>query len=124
MPETALPLIGARGGKTSQSLKFRTLLFNHVVKIIVKFRETKSSYFFVQIRYTQKNTFRVRISCMPSPLEFIRTVKLELKQVKWPSHEAALKMTILVIITSLAVAVYSGGLDYLFTSLLTQTINR
>lgn len=61
---------------------------------------------------------------MPSPLEFIRSVKLELKQVKWPSHETALKMTILVIITSLAVALYSGGLDYLFTSLLSQILNR
>lgn len=61
---------------------------------------------------------------MPSPLEFIRSVKLELKQVKWPSHQTALKMTVLVIITSLAVAVYSGGLDYLFTAILSQTLNR
>lgn len=61
---------------------------------------------------------------MPSPLEFIRSVKLELKQVKWPSHQTALKMTILVIITSLAVALYSGGLDYLFTAMLSQTLNR
>jgi len=61
---------------------------------------------------------------MPSPLEFVRSVKLELKQVKWPSHESALKMTVLVIITSLAVALYSGGLDYLFTTVLQQTLNR
>jgi preprotein translocase subunit SecE len=61
---------------------------------------------------------------MPRPLEFIRSVRLELKQVKWPSHESALKMTILVIITSLIVAIYSGGLDYLFTTMLAQTINR
>jgi len=61
---------------------------------------------------------------MPSPLEFIRSVKLELKQVKWPSHQTALKMTILVIITSLAVAFYSGGLDYLFTTMLSQALKR
>ena len=58
------------------------------------------------------------------PLEYIRSVRLELKQVKWPSHQTALKMTILVIITSLAVALYSGGLDYLFTSLLQQALNH
>lgn len=61
---------------------------------------------------------------MSRPLEFIRSVRLELKQVKWPSHQTALKMTILVIIASLAVALYSGGLDYLFTSLLQNALNR
>ncbi len=58
------------------------------------------------------------------PLEFIRTVRLELKQVKWPSHQTAMKMTILVIITSTIVALYSGGLDYLFTTMIQQVLNR
>jgi preprotein translocase SecE subunit len=66
----------------------------------------------------------IKYPCMPSPLEFIRSVRLELKQVKWPSHETALKMTVLVIITSAAVALYSGGLDYLFTTVLQQALNR
>jgi len=61
---------------------------------------------------------------MPRPIEYIRSVKLELKQVKWPTHESAMKMTVLVIITSLAVALYSGGLDYLFTTMLSQALNR
>ena len=61
---------------------------------------------------------------MSRPLEYIRSVRLELKQVKWPSHQTALKMTILVIITSTAVALYSGGLDYLFTTMLQQALNR
>jgi preprotein translocase SecE subunit len=61
---------------------------------------------------------------MPRPLEFIRSVRLELKQVKWPSHESALKMTVLVIITSLAVALYAGGLDYLFTTILANALNH
>ena len=58
------------------------------------------------------------------PLEFLRSVKIELKQVKWPSHESALKMTLLVIITAIAVAIYSGGLDYLFTTMLQQSLSR
>ncbi len=58
------------------------------------------------------------------PIEFIRSVKLELAQVKWPSHKEALKMTILVIVTSTAVALYSGGLDYLFTTMLQSALSR
>jgi len=66
----------------------------------------------------------LKYSGMSRLLEFIRSVKLELKQVKWPSHESALKMTALVIIVSLIVAIYSGGLDYLFTTMLQQALNH
>ncbi|KKS93517.1 MAG: Preprotein translocase, SecE subunit [Candidatus Collierbacteria bacterium GW2011_GWC2_43_12] len=61
---------------------------------------------------------------MSRPLEFLRSVKLELAQVKWPSHQEALKMTILVIITTAIVAAYSGGLDYIFTVALQSVLNR
>lgn len=61
---------------------------------------------------------------MPRPLEFIRSVKLELTKVKWPSHAEALKMTALVIVTSAAVAIYSGSLDYIFTALLQKVLSR
>ena len=60
---------------------------------------------------------------MPRPLDFLRSVKLELNQVKWPSHQEALKMTILVIVTSAAVAIYAGGLDYLFTAALQSVLS-
>ena len=61
---------------------------------------------------------------MSRPIEFIRSVKLELAQVKWPSHNEALKMTVLVIVTSAAVAIYSGGLDYIFTTMLQSALSR
>lgn len=61
---------------------------------------------------------------MSRPLEFIRSVKLELAQVKWPTHQEALKMSVLVIVTSTAVALYSGGLDYIFTIMLQSALNR
>ena len=57
-------------------------------------------------------------------LEFLRSVKLELAQVKWPSHAEAMKMTVLVIITTFIVAIYSGGLDYIFTAALQTVLNR
>jgi len=58
------------------------------------------------------------------PLEFLRSVKLELAQVKWPSHKEAMKMTVLVIVTTIIVAIYSGGLDYIFPAALQTAINR
>lgn len=61
---------------------------------------------------------------MSRPLEFLRSVKLELNQVKWPSHQEALKLTVMVIITTAIVAAYSGGLDYLFTIALQSVLNR
>ena len=61
---------------------------------------------------------------MPRPLEFIRSVKLELLQVKWPSHQEAVRLTFLVIATSVVVALYSGGLDVVFTTLVQKIITR
>lgn len=61
---------------------------------------------------------------MLKPLDFLRSVKLELNQVRWPSHQEAIKMTVLVIVTSAAVALYSGGLDYVFTAALQSVLNR
>lgn len=61
---------------------------------------------------------------MLRPLKFMRSVKLELAQVKWPSHQEAVKMTVLVVVASTAVAIYSGGLDYLFTTMLQSVLSR
>ena len=61
---------------------------------------------------------------MPRPLEFLRSVKLEMAQVKWPSHQETVRMTIMVIIVSAVVAGYAGGLDVVFTTLLQKLINR
>jgi len=61
---------------------------------------------------------------MPRPLEFLRSVKLEMNQVKWPSHQETVRMTFLVIIVSAVVALYAGGLDVVFTSMIQQLINR
>lgn len=57
-------------------------------------------------------------------LKFLHSVKVELNQVKWPSHQEALKMTAMVIITTIIVAAYSGGLDYIFTVALQTVLSR
>lgn len=52
-----------------------------------------------------------------SPAEYIRNVRIELKKVEWPTKQHIYKATILVIIVSIIVGIYLGGLDYLFTNL-------
>ncbi len=53
-----------------------------------------------------------------SPKEYLQEVKAELKKVAWPSRESLIQSTTLVILVSVAVGAFLGGLDYLFTSLL------
>lgn len=59
-----------------------------------------------------------------APVEFIREVKVELASVKWPSRQETAKLTAMVIGVSLFVALYIGGLDLAFTSLIQSIINR
>jgi preprotein translocase subunit SecE len=49
------------------------------------------------------------------PLTFIKEVVSELKQVTWPTRQETIQSTVIVIVLSVAVGIYIGGLDYLFT---------
>lgn len=42
----------------------------------------------------------------------------ELKRVNWPSRQETVQLTIAVILVSLAVAIFLGFLDFIFTSVL------
>ena len=53
---------------------------------------------------------------------FLREVKLELKKVTWPSKKEIIKHTLLVIGISLAVALFLGAMDLLFTWLLNNFV--
>lgn len=57
------------------------------------------------------------IKSIPS---FLRETKGELKKVDWPSRNTAIKYTLIVIGASLAVALFLGGLDFLFTYLINK----
>lgn len=57
-----------------------------------------------------------------NPLAYLRAVKVELDLVKWPSHQETLRLTAVVIIGSIAVGAYIGGLDIVFINLLTRLI--
>lgn len=49
---------------------------------------------------------------------YIGEVREELKKVSWPSREEVIRLTGVVIISSVIVGLYLGGLDYIFTQLL------
>ena len=46
-----------------------------------------------------------------NPLQFIKEVRQELKKVTWPTRAETIKLTGMVIIISLFVAFFIGGLD-------------
>lgn len=52
--------------------------------------------------------------------QFLREVKIELKKVTWPSRRDVIRYTLIVIGVSLAVAVFLGGLDLLFSFLINR----
>lgn len=52
-------------------------------------------------------------------VSYFKDTVTELKLVTWPSRQQTLKLTAIVIAISVFVGAYVGGLDYLFTSVLT-----
>ncbi len=47
-------------------------------------------------------------------ITFLKESRVELKKVRWPTREEAIRYTMSVILISAALAVFLGGLDYLF----------
>lgn len=54
---------------------------------------------------------------MVRPVAFLKEVKEELAKVAWPTREATIRYTVLVIIVAVAVGVFLGGLDYILTAI-------
>jgi preprotein translocase subunit SecE len=53
---------------------------------------------------------------------FLKEVRVELKKVNWPTKKETIKYTLIVIGASLTVMVFLGGLDFLFTWLITKFV--
>ena len=53
---------------------------------------------------------------------YLKDVRVELGKVNWTTREQTTRYTLLVIGVSLGVAVFLGGLDYLFSFLLNTFI--
>jgi len=67
----------------------------------------------------------MKIGDIPEKIvDFLKEVGLEIKKVNWPSRQATIRYTLVVIGVSLAVALFLGGLDVLFQYLLNRFILR
>lgn len=54
--------------------------------------------------------------------DYLHEVKVEVKKVEWPTRQETLKYTAIVVGISLFVAVFLGGLDFIFTNLLKRFV--
>lgn len=52
---------------------------------------------------------------MTQPVKFFREIYDELKLVVWPTRAEIIRLTTIVIILSVIMGLYIGGLDYIFT---------
>lgn len=55
---------------------------------------------------------------MAKPVKFLTEVKEELTKVTWPKQNEVIRLTSIVIIVSVIVGLYIGGLDFIFTKLM------
>ncbi|HJY98154.1 MAG TPA: preprotein translocase subunit SecE [Patescibacteria group bacterium] len=55
---------------------------------------------------------------------FLREVRLELSKVTWPSRDETIRLTLIVFLVSGIIGGFVGGLDYLFTRLLTLVVTK
>ena len=58
-----------------------------------------------------------------SIISYIREVKAETKNIKWPTRKQVTGYTSVIIVLSLLLAVYVGSLDALFAKLLSIILN-
>jgi len=59
---------------------------------------------------------------MTTPVTFLKEVRDELKKVVWPTRDEVIRLTSLVIVISLIVGFFLGGLDYVFTKIMALII--
>jgi len=54
--------------------------------------------------------------------KYISEVKAEVKKVSWPTKEKAIKDSTIVVVVSLATALFLGGIDYILSYLISLAI--
>jgi preprotein translocase subunit SecE len=59
---------------------------------------------------------------MKPVLNFLSEVRMELSKVAWPTRNEVIKLTMIVFLVSIILGAYVGGLDLLFTRILTAVV--
>ncbi len=57
-------------------------------------------------------------------VRYLSEVRSELSKVVWPKRQEVIKLTLMVIIISVIVGLYVGGLDFIFTRLLSTLLGH
>ena len=57
-------------------------------------------------------------------VNYLKDVRSELSKVVWPKREEVIKLTLIVLIISVVVGAYVGGLDFVFTKALEFVVER
>lgn len=55
-------------------------------------------------------------------VNFIQEARVELKKVNWPTKQQTINYTLIVIGLSVAMALFLGGLDFVFSDILKKLI--
>ncbi len=71
---------------------------------------------------TSDYEFAIILNMFGKIATFLKEVKLEIRKVNWPTRRQTIRYTLIVLGISLVIAVFLGGLDYLFTMLLEKFI--
>ncbi|HKC05119.1 MAG TPA: preprotein translocase subunit SecE [Patescibacteria group bacterium] len=61
---------------------------------------------------------------MGNIVNFFSEVRVELSKVTWPKRDEVIRLTLIVFLVSGIIGAYVGGLDYLFTRLLTLVVTK
>ena len=68
--------------------------------------------------------FLLQFDPVKSIVSFFSEVRSELLKVTWPKRDEVIKLTIIVLLVSVVVGAYVGGLDYLFTKALEIIVSK
>ena len=52
-----------------------------------------------------------------SPVIFLKEVQEELKKVVWPTREEVIRLTVVVMLVSLIVGLFLGGIDFILVKI-------
>lgn len=61
---------------------------------------------------------------MTKAFDFLASVKVELEKVVWPTPEQTIRLTIIVIIVTIVVGFFVGGIDFILTKVLESVLSK
>lgn len=61
---------------------------------------------------------------MNKVFDFLSEVRVELEKVVWPTPNQTIRLTVIVILVTMTVGFFVGGVDYLLTKLLEIILGR